>query len=198
VKLLLFLLAVLSIALFASMAIRAVSRQRHEEGAWPFTAQQPLSQVEQDFYFRLVQTLPDQIVLAQVPLSRFLRIRKGQPWREWRDRIGEKTIDYLICDRDFAIVAAVALDDRPHDGARRLEADITKNRALAAARIPLVRWRAIALPDAATIRAVVDEIRRERYGDVGLVTPVRDEPSLSKSRIAASNDPTMFHEETQQ
>jgi hypothetical protein len=196
VKALLLSLVVLSFMLFASLALRALKRQRHEEGEWPFATQKPLSQVEQALYFRLVQTLPDQVVLAQVPLVSFLRVRKGEKWYEWYARISERSVDFLICDRDFGIVAAIELDDR--DGPSRTKGDVAKNRALAAARVPLVRWHVTALPDAKTILAVVDEIRRDRFGDVGLVTPTQSEPSLMASRVYASNDPTMFNEETRQ
>lgn len=188
-------LAMLLVALLASRLVRGLARQRHEGGAWPFVAQTPLSQVERILYDRLVQTLPDLVVLAQVPLSRFLRVRLGQPWREWQDRIGRKSIDFLICDRDFAIIAAIELDDRSHDRAARVRSDATKNRALAAAGIPLVRWRATALPGSGTIRALVDDIRRQRFGDVGAVTPKRQEPGAATSRVEASNDATMFNTE---
>ena len=156
----------------------------------------PLSKVEQVLYHRLVQTLPDLVVLTQVPLSRFLRVKMGRTWREWQNRISQKSIDYLICDRDFAIIAAIELDDRPQDMVGRKQADPAKNRALAAAKVPLVRWRATALPDAQTIRAVIDEIRRDRYGDVGEVVSAQVETNPAVSRIDASNDPTMFQEET--
>jgi len=197
-KFLLLYLAVLFVALFASMFLRALARQRSEERDWPFTAQVPLSHIEQVFYHRLVQTLPDLVVMTQVPLVRFLRVKMGQPWLEWHDRISHESIDFLICDRDFGIIAAIELDDRSHDAAPRQKADVTKNRALAAAHVPLVRWRVTALPNAQTIRTAIDEIRRDRYGDVGAVTPALVEPRATASRIDASNDPTMFHEETQQ
>ncbi len=65
-----------------------------------------------------MQTLPELVVLAQVPLSRFLRVRKGRTWREWFNRISQKSVDFLICERDFRIVAAIELDDGSHDGRR--------------------------------------------------------------------------------
>ena len=196
VKILLLSLAVLLALLFASMFLRALARQRSEERDWPFSAQVPLSQVEQILFHRLVQTLPDLVVLAQVPLARFLRVKMGRPWLEWHNRISQKSIDYLICDRDFAIIAAIELDDRSHDAVARQKADVTKNRALAAAHVPLIRWRVTALPSAQTIRSAIDEIRRERFGDVGALVSPPAEPDPSASRIDASNDPTMFHEET--
>lgn len=195
-KTLLFCLAALVAALFASMFVRALAKQRHDEQDWPFVSQEPLSQVEQILYHRLVHTLPDLVVLAQVPLSRFLRVKMGQTWREWQERIRPMTIDYLICDHDFAIIAAIDLGDRARDLMTRKKAEATINRALAAARVPLVHWRATELPSAQTIRSVFDEIRRDRYGDVGAVVPGLVEADLTASRIDASNDPTMFNEET--
>jgi hypothetical protein len=44
---------------------------------WPFYAKKPLSQPEQVLYFRLIQALPEHIILAQVQLSRLLRNNRG-------------------------------------------------------------------------------------------------------------------------
>ena len=191
-KLLLLALCALIVALFVLRVIHALARRREDDGRWPFAEQKPLTRVEQVLYYRLVQTLPEHVVLAQVPLSRFLRVRKGRTWMEWHNRISQKSIDYLVCERDFSIVAAIELDDKSHDSANRSVADATKARALAAAQVPLVRWRATALPDVETIRAVIDDIRGERSGRVAAVTVARVEPGLTASHIDASNDPTMF------
>lgn len=198
--LLVVVLAVLFAALFASMVLRAVARRQHEGGEWPFQVQKPLSRIEQILYYRMVQTLTDQVVLAQVPLSRILRVRKGQTWNEWHGRISQKSIDFVVCERDFTIVAAIELDHGSHDSARRSRGDATKARALTAAAVPLVRWRTTALPTVETIRAVIDEIREDRRderrdNDAAVPTPP-SAPALLASRIDASNDPTMFNEET--
>lgn len=197
-KLLLLFLVVLVVALFASVVLRAAARQRKGGDDWPYIVHKPLSRVEQILYYRMVQTLPDQVVLAQVPLSGFLRVRKGRTWREWHNRISQKSVDFLVCERDFTIIAAVELDDASHDSARRSAADATKSRALAAARVPLVRWRVTALPTVETIRSVIEEIRRDRLGDAVAAPPAPVEPGLNASRIEASNDPTMASEETRQ
>ena len=189
-------LFVLVVAFAALRLSRAIAAQRRETGVWPFAAREPLSRIEQILYHRLVETLPGQIVLAQVPLSAFLRVRKGRSWREWHDRIDRQRVDFVVCERDFAVVTAIDVDDGGHDPAVRARDDAVKNRALAAAQVPLVRWRAAALPDAAAIRSLIDRIRRDRFGDIGAVTPPIDGP-IHATRIDASNDPTMFVEETQ-
>jgi very-short-patch-repair endonuclease len=195
VKLLLFFIALLLFAIIAQVLVRAFSRQRHGEGEWPFSAQKPLTRVEQVLYYRLVQTLPEMVVLAQVPLTRFLRVHKGKTWSEWHNRISQKSIDFLICERDFTIVAAIELDDGSHDGVARVKADTTKNRALTAAGVTLLRWRTHALPDIETIRTIINEIRDDGSGR-DAVTAARVEPDLHISRIEASNDASIFHEET--
>ncbi len=193
-KPLLFFLFLLTCALFVPMAVRALAREKHREGEWPFSVKKPLTRVEQLLYFRLIDALPDLIVLAQVPLSGFLRVRKGQTWHEWHNRISQKSIDYLVCERDFRVVMAVELDDASHDSPTRAHADATKSRALTAAGVTLIRWRTTALPDQAAIRAIVDDVRERGLDGHDAVTAARIEPRLHVSRIEASNDASIFQE----
>ena len=193
--LLLVALVVLFCALLLAMRVlRALKQQRSDE-SWPFIAKKPLTRVEQALYFRLIDALPQQIVLAQVPMTSFLRVRRGQTWSEWHSRISQKSVDYLICERDFSIVAAIELDDASHDSPARVHADATKSRALTSAGVTLVRWRTTAMPDIATIRSIVDDIRDQgREGRDGLIA-ARLEPRLHVTRIDASNDASIVAEE---
>lgn len=120
--------------------------------AWPFYARKPLSEPEQVLYHRLVAAMPECIVLAQVQLSRVLGVRHGANLYEWNNRINRMSLDYLVCLKDATIVAAIELDDRTHDLAARIGADTKKEKALAAAGIPLIRWHVGALPDESAIR----------------------------------------------
>ncbi len=198
-----FLLAVLVVLvalLMLQLAQRAV-RQARRARSWPLVQKKPLSGVEQVLFHRLIQALPQYIVLAQVPLSRFLQVRKGRPIREWMNRIGQKSVDYLVCKPDFSIVAAIELDDRTHATATRSSADATKNRALAAAGVPLVRWHVAALPDFDGIRAMLETVLQDRSGGTEVLPPSRIEPALEAAglqttHVEASNDPTIFAEET--
>lgn len=170
--------------LLAPRIWRALAQQKTGE-TWPFIAKKPLTPPEQALYFRLIDALPQQIVLAQVPMTSFLRVRRGQTWSEWHSRISQKSVDYLICERDFSIVMAIELDDASHDSPARVHADATKSRALTSAGVTLVRWRTTAMPDVAAIRSIVDDIRdQDRDGSV----VARLEPRLHVTRIDASND----------
>jgi hypothetical protein len=195
VKSILLFVAIVVFGLLAPVVARVLLRRRDHQADWPFTFRKPLSRVEQVLYFRLAQTLPEFVVLAQVPLSSFLRVRRGRTWNEWYNRISQKSVDFLICERDFSVVMAVELDDGTHDAPDRARSDKTKSRALTAAGVRLVRWRANALPDVETIRRMVDGLRGQGAHQVPTVAAPLEAP-LHVSRIEASNDPSIFHAET--
>ena len=148
--------------------------RRNDDGPWPFFAKKLLSPPEQVLYHRLVSALPDQVVLAQVQLSRVLGVKKGFKSQEWNNKISRMSLDFLVCQKDSSAVAAIELDDRTHAREIRQEADARKERALAAAGVPLIRWQATALPDESTIRQAV--LSSTAVATTG--------PSPAKSRIA--------------
>jgi len=145
-------LIIISIAVFLILAaIKGKSKSSGDE-AWPFYAKKPLSQPEQILYFRLIQALPDHIVLAQVQLSRFLGVKKGNNYQAWLNRINRMSADFVICSKDASIVSVIELDDASHRKENRQQADTKKNKALSSAGIKLVRWEAKTLPDIAKIQ----------------------------------------------
>ncbi len=75
IKILLIVLVVVIIAII--VALKAKSQAGSGREVWPFYAKKPLSQPEQILYFRLIEALPEYIILAQVQLSRFLGVKKG-------------------------------------------------------------------------------------------------------------------------
>lgn len=127
-------------------------KPRTTEEAWPFYAKQLLSKPEQVLYHRLVSALPEQIILAQVQLSRVLGVKKGYNFNEWNNRINRMSLDFVVCRKDSSIVAAIELDDKSHAAEARQKADEKKDKALADANIPIIRWKVENLPDQETIR----------------------------------------------
>lgn len=112
---------------------------------WPLELVKPLSKVEQVLYWRLVEALPGHVVLCQVQLSRFLRVKRTGHW-SWRNRIDRKSADYVVCRPDFSLVSVVELDDATHAAAARRKADVDKDAALTAAGVSVVRWTVKAMP----------------------------------------------------
>jgi very-short-patch-repair endonuclease len=138
-----------------SALIKAKSPVKPTAGPWPLEPTNPLTPVEQTLYWRLVASLPDHVVLAQVQLSRFMVVKRVDKAQAWRNKIDRKSVDFLICSKSFGVVAAIELDDASHDRADRKKAVQDKDAALRSAAVRLIRWNTKRLPDSAAIRSSV-------------------------------------------
>jgi very-short-patch-repair endonuclease len=145
------LAVVVAVIVIAFLLRRSVS----DRGDWPFYAKKPLSHPEQVLYHRLVKSLPECIVLAQVQVSRLIGVKKGYNFHQWNNRINRLSVDYVVCKKDSTIIAAIELDDSSHQKLNRRETDRKKDRAFKAAGVPLMRWSVKALPDESAIRAAL-------------------------------------------
>lgn len=152
-----FLLLVLVLVVIAALALLKAKSQGSSgiNEIWPFYAKKPLSKPEQILYFRLTEALPEHIILAQVQLSRFLGVKKGHNYRSWSNRINRMSADFVVCNKDSSIVAAIELDDASHQKPDRQAADAKKDKALQAAEIKILRWQAKAMPDVSAIKAAL-------------------------------------------
>ena len=128
-----------------------------EVDEWPFYSKKPLSDVEQILYHRIVKALPDHIILAQVSLSRFLGVKKGNKFNVWFNKINRLTADYVVCSKSFDILGVIELDDKSHERAKNKANDNKKDKALHSAGIKVVRWHVKTMPDDATIQAMFEE-----------------------------------------
>ena len=152
---------VIGSVLVAVLIIGLVVRNRGSRSAdenWPFYEKKLLSPPEQVLFHRLVKALPEHVVLAQVQLSRVLGVKKGFNFHEWNNRINRMSFDFLVCAKDSTIMAAVELDDKTHESPSRVLSDAKKDRATAAAGIPLIRWKVKAIPDDLAIREAIPKL----------------------------------------
>jgi len=67
----------------------------------------PLTTLEQEVYWRLVEAFPGMVVLAQVALTALITTP-----RKDRSRYHHKVVDFAILDRDFQVQALVEIDDQ--------------------------------------------------------------------------------------
>ena len=119
---------------------------------WPFYVKKLLTPPEQILYQRLVKALPEQIVLAQVQVSRVLGVKKGWRFHEWNNRINRLTYDFVVCTQDSTVIAAIELDDPSHEKESRRITDEKKNKASVNAGLRLIRWHVRSIPDEQAIR----------------------------------------------
>jgi hypothetical protein len=147
---------VLLAAVLVVLAAQFKPREASLAKSWPLEAKrQLLTQPERALYQRLVQTLPNQIVLAQVQLLQVLQFHRGRRSQGILNRISQLSLDFLILNHDTSVVAAIELDDATHSREDRRRADARKSHALQSAGVPLIRWNVKSLPDSSAILAAL-------------------------------------------
>lgn len=84
------------------------------------------------------------MVCPKIRLGDLLTVKKGTEKRQsYYNKIQSKHIDFVLCDaQTMAVVAAVELDDKSHQGEKAKERDAVKDKACAAAGLPLLRFKA--------------------------------------------------------
>ena len=118
---------------------------------WPPQATRVLSTQERLAFGTLVRALPEYMVLAQVPLSRFINVPKRNSYADWLRRIGYQSVDFVICDMSAQVVAVIEL--QPPQQSERAHKRMTRlKRTLEAAQLPLHVWRENALPSVEVAR----------------------------------------------
>ena len=123
---------------------------------WPPQPTRLLSSPERVAFSTLVRALPEYIVLAQVPLSRFLSVPKRNSYADWLRRVGYQCVDFAVCDMNAQVVAVIELQADAAPLSERAKKRLTRmTRALQAASIPLLQWRSDALPSVAAVRAAI-------------------------------------------
>ena len=103
----------------------------------PILKRRLLTQPEQVLYHRLVKSLPNHVVLAQVQMSRVLGVKKGFRFHEWNNRINRMSYDFVICDKAATVIAAIELDDKSHESEHRRDSDAKKSKATTDAVVPV-------------------------------------------------------------
>lgn len=121
--------------------------------AWPPQAVRVMTLPERLAYGTLRRALPRHLVLAQVPLSRFISVPPGHSYGEWLTRAGRLNVDLLVCDSSSRVIAAVEV--RSADQTQR---SIARHERLAqvlqAADIKVHVWRDTELPTIAAVRGL--------------------------------------------
>jgi putative heme iron utilization protein len=119
---------------------------------YPYAPKAVMSKVEQTLYFRLVEALPERIILTQVQMSSFLKVTNRQAGWAPLNKIREKSADFVICNKDSSVRAVIELQDSTHERADRQKSDTFKRGALMAAGIWLIEFHAKTLPSVEEIK----------------------------------------------
>lgn len=136
-----------------------------------------LSPAELSFYRVLVPAAgPGVTVCPKVRLADVLFVTRPSENRSYLNRIIAKHIDFVLCDSStMQPILVVELDDASHQRSRRQERDAFLDRAVAAAKLPILRVRA---QQDYAVGALADQLRP-------LLTPP-SQPQGSPAAVVAS------------
>ena len=155
-------LALLLLACLAALLAYASATLQGRRPLGRYKSVKPLTVPEQTLYWRLSEALPECVILSQVTFSRFMatdtngRTSFGDRMT-LHNRISQKSIDFLVCLKDFTVVAAVELDDSSH----RFERDAARDQLLESAGIEVLRVHVRDIPSAARLREIFTTDRRQ-------------------------------------
>ncbi|HEY1393682.1 MAG TPA: DUF2726 domain-containing protein [Methylibium sp.] len=120
---------------------------------WPPDATRLMTTEERRAYILLRQALPNHMILAQVPLARFIKVPTRNSYAEWMRRAGQLCADMLVCDASSKVIAVIDVrrpeieeSDRGHKRHARMD------RVLKAAGIQVMVWREDRLPAVSAVR----------------------------------------------
>ncbi|WP_227672868.1 DUF2726 domain-containing protein [Psychrobacter lutiphocae] len=133
---------------------------------WPFEPMPIMTDTEVLFFAKLQQAVPEYHIFSQVQLSRIIQPSDdaGSDRAFWLNRICRQSVDYVLVARDGqTTLLAIELDDWTHDSPSRVRADEKKDKALASAGIPILRFHAERMPSVDIIRHDIQAVLRQ-YG----------------------------------
>ena len=120
---------------------------------WPPEPTRIMRPSERIAFSTLRMALPGYLILAQVPISRFISVPKRNSHVEWMRRIGNQCVDFLICDVTSKVIAVVEVMPPSEQITERLRARAERiERSLGAAGIKVHTWHEERLPSIESAR----------------------------------------------
>ena len=141
-----------------------------------------LTHAEREAYHLLRKALPDHMILAQVPVARFIKVPTRNSYAEWLRRVGSLCVDLVVCDMASHVLAVVEIRQpsaQETDRTRRRHTRMDK--VLRASHIPVHVWNEEALPDPLTVRETLLGPDAARVGPVSHRESLM--PSAENSRV---------------
>ena len=129
------------------------ARAKHDTvAAWPPQAARVLTDAEAEALDLARRAAPRALILAQVPLWRFVRVSSRQSYARWLQRVGYINADLLICDAQGTVLAVVDVHREPMSERSQRRHDRLR-RVLRATGTPVLVWQQGRLPSLVKVRA---------------------------------------------
>ena len=100
--------------------------------------------------------LPGYMILAQVPIARFINVPKRNSYAEWMRRLGSQCVDFVVCDVTSQVVAVVEIRPPAEQIGDKLRVRLDRlARSLKQAGIAVHVWTEDRLPTIEAARAKI-------------------------------------------
>ncbi|HWI12319.1 MAG TPA: DUF2726 domain-containing protein [Burkholderiaceae bacterium] len=157
---------------------------------WPPQPTRVLSTQERLAFGTLTRALPEYMILAQVPLARFINVPRRNSYADWLRRIGNQCADFVVCDMAAQVIAVVEVQV-PQAGERAQKRLTRMQRTLKAAKVPLFLWTENAIPAADAAREQI--LPKPEAPAVGAPAPAAA-PAVAPATKPAAAGPNPFDE----
>jgi hypothetical protein len=121
---------------------------------WQPEASRVLTIDERHAYDLLKRAVPGFLILAQVPLSRFLRVPMRHSYSDWLQRVGSLNADLVLCDPGSRVLAVIDIR-QTEESSRSRRRHERMARVLRAANVYVYTWREGDLPSVQQVRAAL-------------------------------------------
>lgn len=126
-------------------------------GGWPPESARVLTVDERQAFDLLKRAAPAVLVLAQVPLSRFIRVPMRHSYSDWLQRVGTLSADLLICDSGSRVLAVIDIR-AVEESARSRRRHERMARVLESAGVRVYTWREGELPTVQQVRNLLSPL----------------------------------------
>lgn len=129
---------IVGIALLLVLLLCVLYRKKNY---YPYAARHLLTKREYRFYLLLREVADEYhcIICPKVGVKDLLSVTDQRQYMKYFHKIAQKHVDFVICDQDLYVLFAIELDDSTHETRDARKRDHLKDKAFAAAGIPLKR-----------------------------------------------------------
>lgn len=129
------IIAVVVFILLALVAKKLISKKGN---ALDIKARELMTKREQTMYLALVDALPEYFIFSQVAFTALITSKS----QAVRNKFNRKVTDFVICNKEFVVVAIVELDDSTHKGKEAVDAK--RDDLLTTAKYNVIRFSKVA------------------------------------------------------
>jgi hypothetical protein len=150
------IIALLATAAAAALGVLLHRRRPKAEEAlpneWSLTPRPVFNEHERRVHRQLREALPQQVILAKLPLVRFCQPTDPTQVRFWFDLLGATHVSFAVCSASGRVLAAVDLDD---GRAPTRRSTLIKQAVLAACHVRYVRYAPEQTPSVPELQLLV-------------------------------------------